>query len=179
MAWCEAQQSKVYYCLGLARNSRLRDLLDQKFARVRELAILCGGVARGFTEFQYQTQKSWTLSRRVIGKAEVLGDKDNPRFIVTNLPAEGFDDDQQSPDRFCAQKCYEDFIARAATWKTSSSSSIWIWTPIAPAPTGWPAISYGCGLALLLSCSSRDCVPWPCRAPNWLRRLPARSGNDY
>jgi hypothetical protein len=40
-----------------------------------------------FTEFQYQTHKSWTLSRRVIGKAEVLQDKDNPRFIVTNLPA--------------------------------------------------------------------------------------------
>src|SRR5271169_5014403 len=109
MAWCEAQQPKVYYCLGLARNSRLRDLLDAKFARVRELAVLCGGVARGFTEFQYQTLKSWTISRRVIGKAEVLGDKDNPRFIVTNLAAEGFDQDQQSPDRFCAQKCYEDF----------------------------------------------------------------------
>ena len=109
MAWCEAQEPKVYYCLGLARNSRLRDLLDAKFARVRELAVLCGGVARGFTEFQYQTLKSWTISRRVIGKAEVLGDKDNPRFIVTNLAAEGFDQDRQSPDRFCAQKCYEDF----------------------------------------------------------------------
>jgi hypothetical protein len=109
MAWCEAQQPKVYYCLGLARNSRLRDLMEDKFARVRELAILCGGVARGFTEFQYQTQKSWTLSRRVIGKAEVLGDKDNPRFIVTNLSAKGFDYDQHSPERFCAQKCYEDF----------------------------------------------------------------------
>ena len=109
MAWCEAQEPKLYYCLGLARNSRLRDLLDQKFARIRELAILCGGVARGFTEFQYQTQKSWTLCRRVIGKAEVLGDKDNPRFIVTNLLAKGFDDGQQSPDRFGAQKCYEDF----------------------------------------------------------------------
>jgi Transposase DDE domain group 1 len=66
-------------------------------------------VARGFTEFQYQTLKSWTLSRRVIGKAEVLGDKDNPRFFVTNLAADGFGDDPQSPDRFCAQKCYEDF----------------------------------------------------------------------
>jgi len=109
MAWCEAQQPKVYYCLGLARNNRLRDLLEAKFARVRELAILCGGVARGFTEFQYQTLKTWTLSRRVIAKAEVLGDKDNPRFIVTNLPAEGFDDDLPSSGRFCAQKCYEDF----------------------------------------------------------------------
>ena len=109
MAWCETQQPVVYYCLGLARNSRLRELIDEKFARVRESAILCGGVARGFTEFQYQTLKSWTRSRRVIAKAEILQDKDNPRFIVTNLPAEGFEDQPQSAERFCAQKCYEDF----------------------------------------------------------------------
>jgi Transposase DDE domain group 1 len=109
MAWCEAQ-SEVYYCLGLARNSRLRDLIDEKLARVRELAILCGGVARGFTEFQYRTQKSWTLSRRVIGKAEILQDKENPRFVATNLPAQGFDpEDPKFTDRFCAKKCYEDF----------------------------------------------------------------------
>jgi len=31
MAWCEAQQPKLYYCLGVARNSRLRDLLEEKF----------------------------------------------------------------------------------------------------------------------------------------------------
>ena len=110
MAWCEAQEPQVYYCLGLARNSRLLELIGEKFARVRESAILCGGVARGFTEFQYQTLKSWTRPRRVIAKAEVLQDKDNPRFIVTNLPAKGFEDKQQQcPDRFCAQKCYEDF----------------------------------------------------------------------
>ncbi len=66
MAWCEKEQPVVYYCLGLARNSRLRELIDEKFARVRESAILCGGVTRGFTEFQYQTLKSWTCSRRVI-----------------------------------------------------------------------------------------------------------------
>jgi hypothetical protein len=46
-AWCETQQPVVYYCLGLARNSRLVELIEQKFARVRESAILCGGVARG------------------------------------------------------------------------------------------------------------------------------------
>jgi Transposase DDE domain group 1 len=109
MAWCEGQR-QVYYCLGLARNSRLRDLIDVKLARVRELAILCGGVARGFTEFQYRTQKSWTLSRRVIGKAEILQDKENPRFVATNLPAQGFDpEDPKCADRFCAKKCYEDF----------------------------------------------------------------------
>ena len=109
MAWCEEEQPVVYYCLGLARNNRLVELIEEKFARVRESAILCGGVARGFTEFQYQTLKSWTRSRRVIAKAEVLQDKDNPRFIVTNLPAMGFEDQPQCADRFCAQKCYEDF----------------------------------------------------------------------
>ena len=110
MAWCEAQEPQVYYCLGLARNSRLVELIEEKFARVRESVILCGGVARGFTEFQYQTLKSWTRPRRVIAKAEVLQDKDNPRFIVTNLPVKGFEDQEQPcVDRFCAQKCYEDF----------------------------------------------------------------------
>jgi hypothetical protein len=53
MAWCEAQ-SQVYYCLELARNSRLRDLIEEKFARVRGLAILCGGVARGFQKIFVQ-----------------------------------------------------------------------------------------------------------------------------
>jgi Transposase DDE domain group 1 len=93
---------------GLVRNLAASGLLlsglgaqiDEKFARVRESAILCGGVARGFTEFQYQTLKSWIRSRRVIARAEVLQDKDNPRFIVTNLPAKGFDRDPDSLDRF-------------------------------------------------------------------------------
>jgi len=40
----------------------------------------------------------------------VLQDKDNPRFIVTNLPVNGFKHQpHQTPERFCAQKCYEDF----------------------------------------------------------------------
>src|SRR6202023_3044419 len=38
-----------------------------------------------------------------------LQDKDNPRFIVTNLPAKDFEDQPRYADRFCAQKCYEDF----------------------------------------------------------------------
>ena len=177
MAWCETQQPVVYYCLGLARNSRLRELIDEKFARVRESAILCGGVARGFTEFQYQTLKSWTRSRRVIAKAEILQDKDNPRFIVTNLPAEGFEDQQQSADRFCAQKCYEDFYCARGDMETRLSNSIWTWKPIAPAATGWLAISYGCGSVLSLYCFSRGCARWACRALNWPRPRPVPFGN--
>jgi hypothetical protein len=85
MAWCEAQG--VFYVLGLARNARLLALLGPALARARERACLCGGRTREFAELRYRTLDSWTAERRVIGKAEMLGDKDNPRFIVTNLAA--------------------------------------------------------------------------------------------
>jgi len=58
----------------------------------RERHILTGGVtARHFAQFEYQTQKSWSVARRVIGKAEVSARGDNPRFIVTNLPSDGLE----------------------------------------------------------------------------------------
>ena len=39
-----------------------------------------------FNEFNYQTAKSWSRTRRVIGKAQVNPKGENPRFVVTNLP---------------------------------------------------------------------------------------------
>jgi len=86
MAWCEAHG--VYYVLGLARNARLLARLTPALVRARERAALCGGHTREFAECRYRTLDSWSRERRVIGKAEILGDKDNPRFIVTNLPAD-------------------------------------------------------------------------------------------
>ena len=85
MAWCEAHG--VQYVLGLARNARLLAALGPALARARERAALCGGRTREFAELTYRTLDSWSRARRVVGKAEILGDKDNPRFIVTNLPA--------------------------------------------------------------------------------------------
>jgi hypothetical protein len=71
---------------------------------------LSGGAAsaRAFSEFEYLTRQSWSRSRRVIGKAEVMSEEDNPRFVVTNLPAEGFKGDA---DRACftPQRLYEEF----------------------------------------------------------------------
>ena len=109
MAWCESQP-EVYYCLGLARNSRLlaHEKVQAAFGRARQRAILCGGVSRDFTEFVYQTRSSWSVVRRVIAKAEVLHDKENPRFIATNLPEGGFPKDAQT-DRFHTENAYEDF----------------------------------------------------------------------
>jgi hypothetical protein len=86
MAWCEAHG--VFYCLGLARNERLQKQLQASFESLRS-QIKEGKLerpCRSFTEFEYATLDSWSRARRVIGKAEVLAEGDNPRFIVTNLP---------------------------------------------------------------------------------------------
>ena len=85
MAWCETHG--VCYVLGLARNARLVAGLAPALARARERACLCGERTREFAELRYRTLDSWSAERRVVGKAEILGDKDNPRFVVTNLSA--------------------------------------------------------------------------------------------
>jgi hypothetical protein len=95
MAWIEAQPG-VHYVLGLARNKRLQKMLAPEFAKVRAAhdaacaQARAGGLAeprsaRGFAELQYRTLDSWSRVRRVVGKAEITGGKDNPRFIVTDL----------------------------------------------------------------------------------------------
>src|SRR6266849_3999597 len=84
MAWCESQP-EVYYCLGLAKNSALIDKLGPALAQARARHCLTGASSvREFTEFEYRTKDSWSRSRRVIGKAEVMSAGENPRFVVTN-----------------------------------------------------------------------------------------------
>jgi hypothetical protein len=105
MAWCE--QNAVFYGLGLARNERLEAMLEPSLLAARAKHCLCGGGAsRVFAELRYQTLQSWSRERRVIGKAEVTAQGDNPRFIVTNLPAEGFG--PQEAERFAAAALYEE-----------------------------------------------------------------------
>ena len=103
MAWIEAQP-RVHYVLGLARNARLEALLAPAFwktaALLDEDAALCAraagaaapppleGTARTFAELRYRTLASWSRERRVIGKAELIEGKSNPRYIVTDLGGE-------------------------------------------------------------------------------------------
>lgn len=86
-AWCEAHG--VDYVLGLERNTRLQQLLTPAMDSARARACLVGGYTRIFAQFDYRTLKSWSRARRVVGKAEVLGDKANPRFVMTSLPDDG------------------------------------------------------------------------------------------
>jgi len=106
MAWCE-QQKEVYYCLGLAKNPVLLGQLGAALAEARRRHCLSGASVRMFAEFAYQTQKTWSGSRRVIGKAEVSLLGDNPRFIVTNLPRQGFKGDKDRA-RFSPARLYEE-----------------------------------------------------------------------
>lgn len=108
MHWCEAQPRVVYYCWGLAKNPVLNQKLEPAVAQARARRCLSGAPSvRVFSQFEYQTQKSWSRSRRVIGKAEVMSAGDNPRFVVTNLPASGFRTDKDRT-RFTPQRLYEE-----------------------------------------------------------------------
>ncbi len=83
MAWCE--QNHVDYVFGLARNQRLRKIIGKEMHQAHVLRQSTGKAARVFTEFPYQTRKSWSCSRRVVAKAEYLDKGENPRFLVTSL----------------------------------------------------------------------------------------------
>ena len=97
MAWCEA--NRVDYAFGLARNQRLARIVGAQMQQARILHQSSGKAARVFTEFAYRTHKSWSQARRVVAKAEFLDKGQNPRFVVTSLPA----------DEWAAQQLYEKF----------------------------------------------------------------------
>lgn len=99
MKWCE--ENGVRYVIGLPKNARLLENAGRAMADARAHHVLCGGVAvRRFADFQYRTRKSWSTPRRVVAKAEVTSQGDNPRFIVTNLSA-------KESARFQAEALYE------------------------------------------------------------------------
>ena len=97
MAWCE--QNRVDYVFGLARNQRLRKIIGRAMHEAHLLQQSTGKAARGFTDFEYKTRKSWSQQRRVVAKAEYLDKGENPRFLVTSLTAE----------QWPAQDLYEKF----------------------------------------------------------------------
>jgi hypothetical protein len=86
MSWCES--NGVEYVLGLARNKRLHHAIGGELEVARQELERTGRPARRFQDFRYRTRKSWSRERRVVGKAEQLPGKANPRFVVTSLPPE-------------------------------------------------------------------------------------------
>src|SRR5579864_4051973 len=103
MAWCERDENRVDYLFGLARNQRLTRIIGAQMHQARLLHQSTGKPARLFTEFSYQTKKSWSRARRVVAKAEYLDKGENPRFVVTSLSAQEWPAQQLYEKFYCAR----------------------------------------------------------------------------
>jgi hypothetical protein len=101
MRWCE--ENSVDYVFGLAKNARLQRILGRELQEAKEQHRQTQQPARVFKDFIYQTRKSWSRERRVVGKAEHLAKGSNPRFVVTSLSAEELDARTLYEDLYCAR----------------------------------------------------------------------------
>jgi DDE family transposase len=84
----EAQQ--VEYVVAMASNTRLEKRARRLMGKARMRSRATGQTAHCYGETRYAA-KTWKRRRRVIIKAEVVrhpgrDPKNNPRFVVTNLP---------------------------------------------------------------------------------------------
>ena len=156
MSWCEA--NRVDYVFGLARNSRLEAALTDELAQAKQLCMSSGKPARVFRDFQYRTHKSWSRTRRVVGKAEHTPDGSNPRFVVTSLKRTRVA--YAMPGRSTKIS-----IARGAKPRTASASSSRC-SPIAHHRRRCRPISCGCRSLQWPTCWSTLCVVSACVIPN-------------
>lgn len=108
MSWCEAND--VDFVLGLAKNARLKRAIGKELYEARQEFEATGSAARVYKDFCYQTKKSWSCSRRVIGKAEHLAKGENPRFVVTSLSTDEFDASTVYEQEYCARGDMENRI---------------------------------------------------------------------
>ena len=87
-AFLERQQ--VEYVVAMASNARLEKRIRRLMGRARMRSKATGRTEHLYGETRYAA-RSWQRKRRVIMKAEVVrhpgrDPKNNPRFVVTNLP---------------------------------------------------------------------------------------------
>jgi len=108
MSWCD--ENRVDYVFGLARNDRLEAMIRKELEEVRKESEKTGQAARSFWELEYRTLDSWSRARRVVAKAEHLGDKPNPRFVVTSLSVLDHQAREVYEDIYCARGDMENRI---------------------------------------------------------------------
>lgn len=123
MRWCE--ENGVDYVFGLARNERLRGLIDEEMAEAARQQQQTQQPARVFAEFSYQTHNSWSRARRVVAKAEQLAGKENPRYVVTSLPAENWP----------AQQLYEELYCQRGEMENRIKEQLWLFAARVSAET--------------------------------------------
>lgn len=79
----DAELGDVDYVVGMQGNSRLVARIESELALAKETSRVAAS-ARVFASFMHAT-KTWKRMRHIVAKAEHLGDKSNPRFVVTSL----------------------------------------------------------------------------------------------
>ncbi len=109
MRWCEDQEN-VDFVLGLAKNDRLTRHISKQLKSAKAKYHKTGRAARVYKNFRYRTLKSWSRSRRVVGKAEHLAKGSNPRFVVTSIPVTDIDAATLYEDEYCSRGDMENRI---------------------------------------------------------------------
>jgi hypothetical protein len=134
MTWCE--DNGVDYIFGLARNSRLVRRIRKQLNKAKKRHWRTGTATRYYRDFRYRTLKSWSRSRRVVGKAEQLSKGENPRFVVTSLSREDFDAQALYEDLYCARGDMENRIKEqqlglfadrtSSSWFSANQLRLWL-----------------------------------------------------
>jgi hypothetical protein len=84
------EEARLEYVVAMAKNAVLTRATEAAMIDVRARHAISGQTEQQYLETSYRAQ-TWPQARRVIIKAEVVqhrgrSPRDNPRFVVTNLP---------------------------------------------------------------------------------------------
>ena len=129
MGYCE--ENAVSYLFGMARNKRLKQAIGKSMREAFRKYAASGKGERVYTDIRYRTKKSWSRMRRVVEKAEYLPKGENPRFVVTNLPASAYPAQVLYEDVYCARGDMELYLFADRTstaWMSSNQLRLWFST---------------------------------------------------
>jgi hypothetical protein len=109
--------------------------IEAEMKQAQAQAEESGRSARRFRDFRWTTLKSWSRTRRVIGKAEWTQGEANPRFIVTSLPRRTIDARRLYEDIYCARgemenrikECQMDLFADRTSAATMAANQLRLW----------------------------------------------------
>ncbi len=121
MAWCEGEE--IDFVLGLAKNERLKAMIEDEMRQAKELYEGTKKASRVFKDFRYETRQSWTRERRVVGKAEHLDKGSNPRFVVTSIAMEEMDARTLYEQLYCGRGDMENRIKEQQLWLFADRTS--------------------------------------------------------
>ena len=100
-----------------------------KLRQAQELYRETGRGSRVYKDFTYSTRESWSRERRVVGKAEHLAKGANPRFVVTNIPAEEMGAQELYEKEYCARGDMENRIKEQQLYLFSiRTSTAFMWS---------------------------------------------------